>query len=175
MSNNKMEQFFASNRNAFDDKTPSDRVWTRIERHLFGAKQANLWNSATVWRAAAAMLLGLSLLQFFGQRMHGPTKEELAAQQEFLDVESYYAGQISEKISLIRNDDYFVDDQFTQDFEKLDAMYAVLTEELKKRPSEKVKDALVLNMLVRIDLLNQQIKELDESKKKQPEAAKVQS
>ena len=58
-------------------------------------------------------------------------------------------------------------DPFTQDFQKLDAMYQVLREEMKNHPSEKVKDALVLNLLVRIDLLNQQIKKLEDSKRPQ--------
>lgn len=42
-------------------------------------------------------------------------------------------------------------------------MYQVLNEEMKTRPTEKVKDALILNLLVRIDLLNQQ-RELEDSK-----------
>jgi hypothetical protein len=44
-------------------------------------------------------------------------------------------------------------------------MYQVLKLEMEKRPSADVKDALVLNLLVRIDLLNQQLNKLD----KQPE------
>ena len=50
---------------------------------------------------------------------------------------------------------------FTQDYQKLDAMYQVLKEEMKLHPSKKVKDALILNFLIRIDLLNQQLHELD--------------
>jgi hypothetical protein len=37
----------------------------------------------------------------------------------------------------------------------------ILKEEMKSQPSEKVKDALVLNLLVRINLLNQQLYKLD--------------
>ncbi len=58
---------------------------------------------------------------------------------------------------------------FTQDLEKLDAMYQVLREQMKSHPSEKIKDALILNMLVRIDLLNQQIENLEDSEKKAEE------
>jgi hypothetical protein len=81
----------------------------------------------------------------------------------FTDLESYYSNQIAEKVELIhdfdRGDEH---EQFTQDFQKLDAMYQVLREEMKARPSTKVKDALVLNLLVRIDLLNLQIKKLED-------------
>ena len=78
MRNDKMNEFFADNRNAFDDKTPSDRIWRRIEHKLFGAKQVRLWSSLQVWRAAAIILFGLALVQFFGQRFSGFSKERAA-------------------------------------------------------------------------------------------------
>jgi hypothetical protein len=55
---------------------------------------------------------------------------------------------------------------FTHDFQQLEAMYMVLKEEMKTTPSQKVKDALVLNLLVRIDLLNQQLHKLEKEFKK---------
>ncbi|MFN7331236.1 MAG: hypothetical protein ACK5UP_17215, partial [Bacteroidota bacterium] len=62
------------------------------------------------------------------------------------------------------------DDEVTQNLQKLEAMYQVLKEQMKKRPTQDVKDALVLNLLVRIDLLNQQLKKLDttQPEKEQP-------
>jgi hypothetical protein len=56
---------------------------------------------------------------------------------------------------------------FTQDFQQLEAMYLVLKEEMHTHPSQKVKDALVLNLLVRIDLLNQQLHSLEKGYKAQ--------
>ncbi|MBL7864639.1 MAG: hypothetical protein JNK10_07175 [Cyclobacteriaceae bacterium] len=165
MKDDNMEKFFSDNRSAFDDRTPSDRVWNLIERTLFGGTHIGVWNSVTIWRAAAVVLLGLCVYQFVAPRL-GPQVLDRLSQQEFRDVESFYAAQISEKVSLIRNDESFTDDQFTQDFEKLEAMYAVLAEELKRHPSQKVKDALVLNMLVRIDLLNQLLQQQEELKQK---------
>jgi hypothetical protein len=164
--NNRMREFFDSNRDAFDDRVPTAGVWNRIERALFGGRSASLWQSVSVWRAAAILLLGLSLFQFLSPRLGVQGRADRAAQQEFVDVESFYSAQISQKVSLIRSEDAFLDDQFSQDLEKLEAMYAVLSEEMKKRPSQKVKDALVLNMLVRIDILNQQLQRLEESREK---------
>lgn len=160
MSNENLKKFFESNRDGFDQRTPSKTVWGRIERALFGAPQKDLWNSVSLWRAAAVVLLCLSVFQFAAPRVSGQ-----AAQREFTDVESFYAAEINQKVALIRNEGSFLDDRFTQDLEKLEAMYAVLSEEMKKSPSQKVKDALVLNMLVRIDLLNQQIQRLEDSRK----------
>lgn len=173
MSNDNIDNFFAHHREDFDDKTPSGKVWTRIERGLFGTRPLSVWNSVVMWRAAAAVFLGLSVFLFLGQSVPVKSSEDIASQQEFLDVESYYAAQISEKVSLIQSDESFMDDQFAQDFEKLEAMYSVLAEELKKRPSQKVKDALVLNMLVRIDLLNQQIQKLEDLRTRRSEGTEV--
>ena len=86
--------------------------------------------------------------------------------KEFTDVETFYIQQISEKTELI---DEFQRQEglngFTRDFQQLEAMYLVLKEEMKSRPSQKVKDALVLNLLVRIDLLNQQLHKLEKDYK----------
>jgi hypothetical protein len=95
-----------------------------------------------------------------------------SAQVEFMDLETFYSSQIAEKVALINDIDALGEnDPFTQDFQKLDAMYQVLREEMKNHPSEKVKDALVLNLLVRIDLLNQQIKKLEDSKRRSQKIA----
>lgn len=164
MKDQNMEDFFRNRRDAFDDKTPPDRIWSRIQGNLFGTSQRSLWNSVTVWRAAALVLLGLSAYLFIAPRLPLRT-DDVLAQKEFTEVESFYSAQITEKVSMIQNDEAFAEDQFTQDFEKLEAMYAVLSEELKRRPSQKVKDALVLNMLVRIDLLNAQLQRLEDTRK----------
>ncbi len=167
MNNDNLKKFFEANREGFDHHTPPEGVWKRIERSLFGTPNVSLWNSVGMWRAAAMLLLALALYQFFVPRTLSRIREnDVASQQEFRDVESYYSAEINHKVALIRNEGPFVDDTFTQDLEKLEAMYAVLAEEMKRRPSQKVKDALVLNMLVRIDLLNQQLQKLEELKEK---------
>jgi hypothetical protein len=88
--------------------------------------------------------------------------ENTQALNEFTDVEAFYVQQISHKVELIGE---FTESDglngFTRDFQQLEAMYQVLKEEMKARPSQKVKDALVLNLLVQIDLLNQQLHRLE--------------
>lgn len=83
--------------------------------------------------------------------------------KEFTEVEAFYVSQISQRVEMIhefpREDGL---NGFTHDFHQLEAMYSVLREEMKTRPSQKVKDALVLNLLVRIDLLNQQLHKLEQ-------------
>ena len=93
---------------------------------------------------------------------------------EFTDVEKFYVQQISEKVQLIDGFDKGEGfNGFTIDFQQLEAMYNVLKEEMKVRPSQKVKDAMVLNLLVQIDLLNQHLHKLEKESKPEEKNAKV--
>jgi hypothetical protein len=168
-----LEDFIRQNKSSFDDKEPSGRVWDNIRRSIFFSRRG-LWNSTAMWRAAAIIFMAFSAYLMIpkGQIGAGST----LALKEFNDVEAFYFAQISQKVELI---DGFKKSEglngFTHDFQQLEAMYLVLKEELKKHPSTQVKDALVLNLLVRIDLLNQQLHKLeegypDESKKEESEA-----
>lgn len=161
----KLEDFIRENRSAFDDQEPAEKNWRNIEASL-KMSENKWWNSLAVWRAAAVIFMALS-----GYLLIPKTQEEQIVQQspaedkalsEFNDVEAFYVQQISEKVDLIdefqRNEGL---NGYTQDFQQLEAMYLVLKEEMKTSPSQKVKDALVLNLLVRIDLLNQQLHKLE--------------
>lgn len=169
-----LEKFVEKNREAFDDKLPSEKVWKAVENQLPG-RRISLWNNVIVWRVAAVLFLGLSVYLFINQPPIQQTKKETARLQgEFSDLEMFYSDQLAEKAALISSIQEFQDDnQFTQDVQKLEAMYQVLREQMKTQPTEKVKDALILNLLVRIDLLNQQIKKIEDTRKKNKEAAEV--
>lgn len=156
----KLEDFIQTNRGAFDDKEPPEKVWRSIDASL-QLKKRSLWNSLVLWRAAAAVFMGLSIYLLLPKDTI-PSLHQQEVLQEFRDVEEFYVQQISDKVKLI--DEYERMEGlngFTNDFRQLEAMYMVLKEEMKARPSKKVKDALVLNLLVRIDLLNQQLHKLE--------------
>lgn len=167
-----IEDFIRQNREAFDDQEPSPRNWEKIDATWSG-QRPGWWQSVTLWRAAAILFMALSAyLMLPGEwKPHAPP--ERVALKEFKDVEAYYVKEISNKVALIdafqRNEGV---NGFTQDFQQLEAMYMVLKEEMQKRPSDQVKDALVLNLLVRIDLLNQQLHILEKEKPraKKPDA-----
>jgi hypothetical protein len=163
-----LKDFIKKNREAFDDQEPSEKIWNAIDQSLPQTRQTSLWNSLVIWRVAALLFLGLSVFLFTTRPGSMIRKGEVVQmQKEFSDQEMFYSDQIAEKVAFIDDlDGALEDEQFTQDFQKLDAMYQVLREEMKSRPTEKVRDALILNMLVRIDLLNQQIKKMEDTKKK---------
>jgi hypothetical protein len=159
-----LEEFVRQNREAFDDREPSGKVWDQIGRAI--RPRQSVWNSVSLWRAAAVIFMVLSGYLLIPKTNVKPVSNDQAL-KEFHDVENFYTEEISKKVELIgsfqKNEGL---NGFTHDFKQLEAMYMVLKEEMKTRPSEKVKDALVLNLLVRIDLLNQQLHKLEESYKK---------
>lgn len=167
-----LKNFIKQHREEFDDKRPSDNAWTKIETRLPG-KSLTLWGNVQVWRAAAVLFLAMSVYLMLSRNFNQSVGADRAKLQvEFNDLENFYNEQIADKVELISNiQEFNEDDSFAQDLEKLDAMYQVLREQMKSHPSEKIKDALILNMLVRIDLLNQQIKSLEDSEEKSGDVA----
>lgn len=162
----RLREYFTRNREAFDYREPPRGAWNKISRSL-GRRGSR---SLVIWRAAAIFFFVMSAYLFLSTDPVVKSREIAKLQGEFTDLETFYYDQIAEKVSMIQDfENGYEDDQFTQDIQKLDAMYQVLREEMKTKPSEKVKDALILNMLVRIDLLNQQIKKLEEDRKKEKE------
>lgn len=165
-----LEDFVHRNRDGFDDREPSSRVWPRIERSL-GLSGSSWRQPLFLWRAAAIFFMALSLYLLIPR---GQMKSEsMQALKEFSDVEAFYSQQISHKEEMIGeiNGNEGLNG-FTQDFQQLEAMYMVLKEEMKARPSQKVKDALVLNLLVRVDLLNQHLHRLEQERVEEEPAKK---
>lgn len=162
-----LEDFIRQNRGAFDDREPSSTVWKRIERSM-GFRARGATQPVYLWRAAAIFFMALSaFLYLYRQPFNAGNR---LAMKEFSDVEAFYVQQISNKVEMIQ--EFPQSDGmngFTHDFQQLEAMYLVLKEEMKARPSQKVKDALVLNLLVRIDLLNKHLQELEEEREARKE------
>jgi len=166
----RLREFFERNRDGLDYREPPGSAWQNIKRSLGQTGS----RSIVIWRAAAIFFFALSTYLFLSTDPIVKSREITRLQGEFMDLENFYTSQIAEKVSLIQDfENGYEDDDFTQDIQKLDAMYQVLREEMKSKPSEKVKDALILNILVRIDLLNQQIKRLEEDREKSEAESEV--
>ncbi len=168
MKNDSLKEFISKNREGFDAQTPPENLWQKIESALPKFPKQVFWNSVSFWRAAAIVLLGLSSYLFYVKNNTKVEKQDVAAMQGFSDLENYYSSQITEKMDLVsryQSQTGLTEDEVTQNLKKLEAMYLVLKDQLKKRPTQDVRDALVLNLLVRIDLINQQLNKLDRPEK----------
>ncbi len=159
-----LKDFVDENRDGFDVRQPQEAAWKKIESSL-PSKSVSLWNSVSLWRAAAILFFGVSgYLLFAPQGIRNNKMERAQIKGEFKDLEVFYSNQIVEKKELVNKfqaETGLTEDEVTQNLQKLEAMYQVLKEEMESQPTQDVKDALVLNLLVRIDLLNQQLNKLD--------------
>ena len=163
-----LEEYIKKNREQFDDRSPRKGFWNKIEEQLFGADAAQskgLWHSLGFWRAAAAVLL-LVTFAFAYNTFKNPEQKALTAlEKDFAEIERYYLGQITEKSNLISiAQGAWSDESSSEDLLKLEAMYMVLKEEMRKRPSQEVKDALELNLIVRLDIIHKRLERSEELK-----------
>ena len=168
MKNDSLKEFIDKNREGFDAHTPPENEWQKIAVNLPRFSKQVFWNSVSLWRAAAIVLLGLSSYLLFVKSGPKVEKQDVSALQGFNDLEVYYSSQIAEKMNLVsryQSQTGLTEDEVTQNLKKLEAMYQVLKDEMRKRPTQDVRDALVLNLLVRVDLINQQLNKLDKAKK----------
>ncbi len=159
-----LEKYIRENKEQFDDQSPRPNLWHTIEAQLFGKGRqgGGIWHSLGFWRAAAAVLLLVSI-GFTYHTFKVPAQKELSAlEKEFAEIEVYYFGQLAEKASLINTaQSAWADDPYSQDLLKLEAMYMVLKEEMRKEPSQELKDALVLNLIIRLDIMNKTLEEAE--------------
>ena len=157
MAEDNLEKFIRQNRDAFDDQVPSERLWRNISGQLPPVRKQNVW-----WKVAAVFFFFTTGI-FLYQDYVAPA----GSGEELAELEDYYFDQIEYKKSLVSNISHDAEliPGLEQDLQRLDAMYLVLKEEWQKKPSRQVLEALTLNLLVRLDLLNRQLEALNEEDK----------
>jgi len=164
----RLEDFIRKHKNEFDDLEPRPGLWNSIASHIFtsGAQQkTGLWNSLAFWRVAATVLLLLAAGFYFKSLPETSQRELAALEKDFAEIERYYLNQLSEKSSMINNfRKGWSQDDSSQDLLRLEAMYMVLKEEMSHSPSQQVKDALVLNLIVRLDIITKTLEEAESQK-----------
>jgi len=157
-----LEQLVKENKSAFNNEKPSKKVWYKIDKQLNSTSQFSwMWRAAAIVFFLSTVGLGFYAAEDQSQENNLATT---AIKSDFDGIESYYLGKISEKKSVIyeyEGNERVVNQHYEQDLQKLNAMYQVLKEEYETNPSRKVIDALTLNLLVRIDILNKEIEALE--------------
>lgn len=154
----RLERFVKLNRSQFDDQQPREVVWDGINERLEVKPEAKV-RQLVWWRAAAVLFFVFTIGLLLKDSFITTTNTEVVG-DVFMQTESYYTAQISDKEQLIEI--YLVDYpglsvEFKSDIEQLDNMYLQLKEEYKVNNSEVVLDALIMNLQSRIDLLNRQL------------------
>lgn len=172
MSMDKLEKFVKENRSAFDDKVPPEEVWHNINDQLENNEVPTIPISTYLWRAAAIVLFAtvVWLLVDRSDRNNSISQSEAFINENeiaFNDVESFYIKEIEKKQNLIVQfvaDNPEMDKNLLQEIDQLDSTYQMLKLKAEGGQSEKIIDAMVLNLQMRIDILNQQLEVLEKIK-----------
>jgi len=164
---NNLEEFIKSHRAEFDQKEPREKLWNRIESDLDGSTPQFGW----IWKAAAVVLL-VACSYLIWERGQIQTPDEivtvdLLVDPEFVETELYYTQLIAEQRRLVEQfdlNDPELKESFRQDLASLDTAYQQLQLEYVETSNEMVLEAMIDNLQLRMELLNQQLLILEQIK-----------
>ena len=169
-----LEKYIKQHRDEFDSEEPRPELWGRIKGSM-EQKEARIVHMRNwMWRAAAIVLLMTTTwLLVERAQQPGPQDVGLAAEvddsfmEEFAAAEQYYLNQIDEMQSqLVAYEDELVSGEFMRDLDHLDSLYTGLRSEFDTGGSnEQVADALIQNLRIRMEIINQQLMILERIKR----------
>ena len=176
----RLEQFINDHRREFDGEEPDPRIWKRVNDEINSKKKPGrvFKLNRIQWSAAAAIiiLIGGSILYMnlnngikpppVGDgtvQTTSPTQSDIIS-----DINPTYAKEVYHFTQLIElkqtqlkqmeKDDPVLYKQFVSDINKLDSSYLKLKEELPSNPNrEQLLEAMIQNLQLQTDLLNQQL------------------
>ncbi|MEM7548667.1 MAG: hypothetical protein AAF363_03275 [Bacteroidota bacterium] len=159
----KLRKYFEENRSHFDSDEPSEKVWNQIESGLGHKKNADQ-KQPFFWKAAAVILFAVSGLLLMERQWGGKGLNENQARviisDEFQEAKGFYASLIEQKkdeLQELADENPRIVQDFGHDLRELDSLYVILEEEYKVTKNEKIVDALIDNLKIRIKVLNSQI------------------
>ena len=152
----RLDEFVHKHRSEFDDEVPSPKVWRRISSQLPAARSNPF---IRVWQVAAVLFFATTVYLLV-DRIQTPIPDKLAAGESFSQVEDFYFQEINQKRALIQ-DMSETGVSAEAELQKLDAMYLILKDQFREDPSKEVIEALTLNLIVRLDLLNQVVADIE--------------
>lgn len=164
----KLEDFIRLHRADFDDLEPKKDTWAKIQNELRPAEQKK--DYTWLWKAAAVVFLCISVGLAVERTMSTDveTVAELNSKSrsaELKEVEGYYTQLISQKRVEIKNviDKNGLEDvELLKDLEQLDDMYIKLKTDLKRNQNdERLINAMIQNLQLRVEILNKQLRILE--------------
>ncbi|WP_462251448.1 hypothetical protein [Ekhidna sp.] len=149
-----LENFIMANREGFDNASPSENTWKGIDQRL-GDKQS-IW--PTVWKVAAMIFMVSTIYLMIDKRqsdeLDGPMLSD-----EFTQAEDYYVSLIAQRKQAIQEQlTPEQHEQFLVEIDQLDSMYLELKKTYQSNASnDRVMDAMISNLQLRLDILNKQL------------------
>ncbi len=195
--NNNIERFIRDNREGFDNLEPSAQIWENIEAEIGPVKQKTpvIKMNWFRWSLAASLLVAITVMAVYLFNQKNTTVTPQVAKQTekstrnpentdplVQDIDPQYAKMVSQFTTLIETkqsgirsiekDNPELYRQFSGDIQRLDSAYQVLRNTLSANPNkEQLLQAMIQNLQMQIDLLNQQL--IIIQKVKQPKSKQI--
>lgn len=167
------ERHIRKNRAAFDDhRADRAKLWAHIEARLEPTKPdvVPLWKSP-FFRLAASVLVILGISGLIGiSVLGGSNAENTFVSEELQDIDRHYKGLVAYQVQLVRENEQLSEAdkaEFLSFMDELDAEYGQLKLEMRNNlDNELVLEAIVANYRKRIELIENLLHQLKESKLK---------
>jgi hypothetical protein len=176
----RLEDFIKMNREEFDDLEPSADLWARIEMHLppqfneTQKRETKTFSLGFVLRVAASVIVVMGIS--FAVYLHNTNKQgvDLAAiNPVYAKQQVHYTSLIETKRSELKSiakTDPELYKEFSGEIAKMDSAYKDLNEELLTSPDqERVLRAMIHNLQIQTQVLNQQLNVIEQFNKMKDE------
>ncbi|MCG8310994.1 MAG: hypothetical protein MI975_26645 [Cytophagales bacterium] len=147
-----------------DSRSPGKDLWSQIEQELASDKKMRRVSGPVFyWRAAAVMLLLISSWLVFDKvSQNADTRNDpalSALSPKLLEAESFYISLIDQKRGELEvlGEKYELGSEFLNEIDRLDSLYSLLKQDMARGNQENLVDAMILNLQLRIEILNQQL------------------
>ncbi|MFC2126552.1 hypothetical protein ACFLU5_17315 [Bacteroidota bacterium] len=167
----KLEKFITKHRERFDNREPDNMIWKKIEGNLDKHNKHKWLTGGILWKAASVVLL-ITVIWLLADRNGKMSVIDQVTLQESADfdlseVEKYYTSIIQARQEQIR--DYIneypeLDQRFLNDLNRLDENYEKLKMDLEIGYNEKILNAMIVNLQMQIEVLNQQLEIIENFK-----------
>ncbi len=157
----RIEKFVKKHRAEMDAAEPRPDLWIDIANEMSGKQKVRKLNrSFVIWRAAAVLLLAVTSWLVFDKYVEKPVQEQpISMTRELKEAESFFVMQIADKsreVELLTGA-LAIETGFGNEIAMLDSAYLALKDNLGYGNQEEVADAMILNLQLRIEILNRQL------------------
>ena len=164
----KLEKFIIDHRSELDSVEPPVEIWEKVAMEVHGneTKVRKLSALEWAWRSAAVLFFGLTVYFVSERVLPSDQKVDFAsvtanqAYEDFVNAEQYYTSIIQvkkEELNKVLENEDPLNADFSVDIAELDSMYMLLQKDFVINNDELVKDAMIHNLRVRIEILDRQL------------------
>ncbi|MBS7565990.1 hypothetical protein KHS38_16405 [Mucilaginibacter sp. Bleaf8] len=177
----RLEDFIKANREEFDDLEPRADLWSRIEAQMpadetvtLQKREAKTFSLGFVLRVAAITIMVMGIGFMFYLRSQKQNGVNLAAiNPQYAKQQVQYASLIESKrneLKELTKADPQLYREFSSELAKMDSSYTKLKRDLATSPNqERVLRAMIRNLQIQTQVLNQQLQVIEQFKQPQKE------